>query len=289
MSFDDDQKLIKAAETGNTAEIRNLLDVHPIWKWLGLSVDINGENETGMTPLRAAVANGHLETAEALIDAGAKIDAFGGPNCFMAIHLAVIHGRDDIVSMLLKKGANPCSEAALRITALHLAVSEGRISIAKTLLDAGAEINFPDMFGHTPMHFAAQLGNGEMMAFLLERGATTGHHTTFECSPLGSTVRNGQCDLARMLLDAGAKADESADNEGNTPLHLAAMDHDAEMVKLLLSFGAKADIMNQHEQTAVDVWPELAKLLPKPGEEPRPPPDPAPRHPHPKAPVSPKP
>jgi hypothetical protein len=74
----------------------------------GIEDYINHFSPVYGTPLYAASYRGDVETVEALLNAGATIDAQGGP-LGTAFDAACSMGREKIVVILLRNGANPVS------------------------------------------------------------------------------------------------------------------------------------------------------------------------------------
>jgi hypothetical protein len=68
-------------------------------------VDPNGRI-SGLTYLYYAVDKGHIEVVNALLSAGANINAQSGPAARTALHQAVRRGNVELVTLLLKRGAN---------------------------------------------------------------------------------------------------------------------------------------------------------------------------------------
>jgi ankyrin repeat protein len=102
-------------------------------------------------------------------------------------------------------------------TALHGAAGEDNTKVVDFLLSAGASINAKNHEGVSPLHVAV---NPEMAAFLVKRGADIN------------------------LPDAN----------GDTPLHtFAAEAQGLEVMRVLLSAGAKPDVKNNHGQTPTDI------------------------------------
>ena len=66
-------------------------------------------------------------------------------------------------------------------------------------------------------------------------------------TPLHLAANSGDVDTATVLIGAGAKVNGRQKEFGLTPLHVAALNGHEEMVRQLLSYGAKADIVADGE------------------------------------------
>ena len=75
---------------------------------------------------------------------------------------------EDLVKLLLDKGANPNSIGVSGCIALHFAPN---VEIAKLLVEAGSDINFANDEEYTPLHLAVERKDEEVARFLLESGA----------------------------------------------------------------------------------------------------------------------
>lgn len=86
-------------------------------------------------------ANFDVDIAEMLIDAGVNVNC---PNHdgITPLHAAVLHGKDNLVNLLLSRGANVNSRDTLSgATPLFYAAAAGRTRIAEILLKNGANPN----------------------------------------------------------------------------------------------------------------------------------------------------
>jgi uncharacterized protein len=92
--------------------------------------DVNQHGKFGNTPLNLASKRGNLEEVEALLAAGANIEAEG------------------------EMGDRP----------LHDAAMEGHVTVVKRLLAAGASPNVKDDHGFTPRSLADSLGHYDVVA-----------------------------------------------------------------------------------------------------------------------------
>ena len=67
-------------------------------------------------------------------------------------------GFENVLKLLIEKGAFVNSRTSLSVTPLHLAVNKGHERIVQILLENGADSNAPGANGETPLHIA--IGNG---------------------------------------------------------------------------------------------------------------------------------
>eukprot|EP00736_Rhodelphis_marinus_P004485 Rmarinus@m.11068 len=152
------------------------------------------------------------ETRLRVVNAPAK--QTGGSPLLSASKLSVL-------SRLLKAGADPNCRDANGVTAVHVAASwrgENADRGVAMLLEHGAEITV-DANGRTPLHYAQQ---GNVVSLLLDRGVSVAARDRSGMSSLHQACMTGNTEIVRVLCAAGAPVDV-ADNEGRTPLHLAAM------------------------------------------------------------------
>lgn len=141
----------------------------------------NGSSSGGGDSLdpkvRAAAASGKYAVVKTWVDAALKaghsLDVGDGHER-TALHLAAKAGHDDVVKLLLVKGAYPSPrDAGRQVTPLHLAAMEGRGPCVKRLLDAGADPFLEDIDRATPLQLAKAAGNVGC-TLLLERAEAAG-------------------------------------------------------------------------------------------------------------------
>lgn len=96
-----------------------------------------GQDETKRTPLHWAASTGKKELCEMLLMRAkgprANINAVEAKEK-TALHLAVAHGRDDMVELLIHYGANVQARSDGKWTALHNACQQGSVKIVRVLL-----------------------------------------------------------------------------------------------------------------------------------------------------------
>jgi ankyrin repeat protein len=129
-------------------------------------------------------------------------------------------------------------------TALHLAAEKGHAPIVELLLSKdGVDVNAQDQYKYTALHKAASKGHKEIVTILLEHKAEV--DSFHPCSsPLELAVLRNQPEVIRILLSYGANPN-ALDPSGLSALHFAAEGGDIEILKLLLDQGGEADKLSK--------------------------------------------
>lgn len=91
---------------------------------------------------------------------------------FTALHVSSLHGRTDIVRLLLTNGALPNIVTRKGLSALHLACQTQRLEIVKLLLQCkDCNVNIQDARGNTPLHYACCSKDQRIAEKLVAQGA----------------------------------------------------------------------------------------------------------------------
>lgn len=173
-----------------------------------LKLDVDLKDDDGETPLLHATREGHLATA----------------------------------NYLLEHGADPAASSELGATPLHHAAGIGNIELLKLLISKGVDVESQSDAG-TPLIWAAGHAQLAAVKVLLEHHANPNAETDDNITPLLSSVAAGSLPCLELLLQAGANANASAG--GATPLHIAADSGNVEIINCLLKAGADP---NTHDE-----------------------------------------
>ena len=90
-----------------------------------------------------------------------------------ALHMAVLCQRIDVIEALLDAGAPLEAKARNDTTALHCAAMQGHTQTLRYLLDKHASLNARTADGETPLHLAVKTNNLNCAVMLLGSGADT--------------------------------------------------------------------------------------------------------------------
>jgi ankyrin repeat protein len=140
-----------------------------------------------------------------------------GPYGTTALHLAVYHGRRDIVTLLLAYGANieaQMRDRTLCYTPLHVAILMNQLEMARLLLEEGANVHAPEVVAGTPLHLAVMHGNAEMVRLLLAHGARLDLMDVTGLTALRLARRRRSADVVAALCGEMPKATASDNNSG---------------------------------------------------------------------------
>ena len=129
-----------------------------------------GQDDSGLSPLLAAVLHGEMQEAEALIEAGADPSASGDALSTKPLVHAAWNGDAAMVKMLLEKGASVDGVGAGWQTPLMLASGTGSLDVVKILLKAGAGMKKSDRDGATAVCHAAAGRNPAVLAHYAKIG-----------------------------------------------------------------------------------------------------------------------
>lgn len=112
-------------------------------------------------------------------------------------------------------------------------------------------INSKNKNGHTPLILACYNGNIPVAKFLVEKVDNVDEKSDDGSALMAATVK-GQLELVELLLQKNANPNLT-DLNGTTALHYAVMFEQDQLVKSLVTHGAKADIRNRSNQSALDI------------------------------------
>jgi uncharacterized protein len=158
--------------------------------------DVNAADAGGGPVLRYAAAAGSADALRALQQRGAKaVD--------IDLRLAATECHTDAVRVLLDGGLEP--DGAAGDAPLLVAVVGGCVDVVRLLLDRKANINVKDQDGMTALIKAAAANMPEIVGVLLERGADMDVEDRLgRTAELYSTM-NGREAVAELLKQARAK------------------------------------------------------------------------------------
>jgi ankyrin repeat protein len=147
--------LMLAAQNGDS-QILELL--------LNNKANVLSINKYGDSALMLASLNGHLQSAIALVAAGAEID----PEGWTPLIYAAFEGHTELVRFLLTLDIDIDAQSENGMTALMAAIRNGHLDVVKVLLEQDPDINLVNQNNLTALGIAQGAGNEGIIVELLK-------------------------------------------------------------------------------------------------------------------------
>ncbi len=206
-----------------------------------------------------------LEKDPSIVNAPYKESRYRGRS---PLHFATT---SEVVEILIEAGADVMSRETVGLTPLHTTTTG---EAAQALIDAGADVMAENPKGLTPLHTAE---NAEVAEVLIDNGAEvnyvkvpewydrSGTKLPLKNTPLYWAILEGKADVVRVLLDYGADAQQPLNKERTLLHHAARYSNNAEIIDLLLEY-LEVDSADEYNATplhlaAVHNKPKAAERL----------------------------
>lgn len=200
----------------------------------------------------AAARGGRIELVDDLLRAGTRPTQRDFTTGDTPIHVASALGYADIVSLLLRAGAEVDEKNAKGRTPLLLAAERGHVPVVRALLAAGAIVNLLSCEGGaSALALACRGGHVRSTGVILDNSLDRGlFHVGFFCTPLYEAAMANHPLCISALVDAGADVGAAGNSTSwkRTPLHCAAENGCTEAVSALLRHGAAKDARDDSGQ-----------------------------------------
>ncbi|KAK4316206.1 hypothetical protein Pmani_012611 [Petrolisthes manimaculis] len=178
--------------------------------------------------------SGSADAILALINAGASVSAYDKDG-LTALHCAASRGHLDCLDSLLNFcGAEVDTLDSNGCTPLFYSVTLGHADCTNLLLHHGSDPDKQDRKGRTPAHCGAAKGQLETLKLLHQYEADLWKKNVKGDLPLHEACQSGRRDLVLWLLSMRPEAVNAPNLDGRCPLHIAAINSNVEMCKILM-------------------------------------------------------
>ena len=272
-----------AAALGDMKQVKRFLKISPNG-WMEF------QGDSGRTPLMYATAAGQVEMVEFLLSRQSETAQFSNEHLLACLTRAIELRKTSAALPIIDQALPPYGKLKptpvetlhaqippgwrwgyLSQAPLHKAAEADDSQILERMLDRGWDVDELDAIGATPLHSAANGGSLNAVQFLLARGANInairGENDSLRGSyftPLHLAVLNRNSEIVEVLLKNGAKT-EVKDREGKTPLMTlhpvpnSGEKETARIFQLLIAAGSDVDAVDRDGRTLKDL---AAKKVP---------------------------
>lgn len=213
---------------------------------------INAQDHNGFTPLHYAGYAGYATIAKTLVDNGAHVEAMTVRNRTPLIVTARESGNTDILTCLLKSGANINALDKNDDTALTLSAWRGFGDAVNLLLKNGAKLPQKQGKIQALMIAAVEARLHRLFHHLLNHDVDIYIQNYHKGTLLHSAAIGGSTGIVKFFLDKGFDIN-ATDRNGWTALHYGAEKGRKEAIELLINHGANIKARTTMGQTAFNI------------------------------------
>ncbi|KAL6249525.1 hypothetical protein RBB50_003378 [Rhinocladiella similis] len=182
--------------------------------------------------LNVSSYHGSQEIVQMLLDKGADVNAKGVYGS--ALYVASRHGHEKVVQTLVDGGVDINAEGKYG-SALYVASKRGHEKVVQTLVDGGVDINAEGEYG-SALYVASKRGHEKVVQTLVDGGVDINAEGEYG-SALYVALVHGYEKIVQILLDRGANVNAQGGYFGNA-LQAASINGHEKTVRLLLNAGA---------------------------------------------------
>ena len=256
------QSILRAVQLG--ADINNVSDQTEYRTPLNLAIlaenietakalidagaDLEITDEYDDTPLINAILIHNSELALKLIDANANID-IKRRNNDSALICALKEGENPIASYLISSGCNVDSIGENGQTPLIVAINTDSIELIMQLLNAGADVNIQDSEELSAIDYACQIGNNEIINAMI---FSNQHLLNFDDIDIDfnlcEIMDTGNIIALENAIVLGAEIDKQ-NTDGQTPIQHAVSTHNIHALNILIEAKCNINFKDPNKRT----------------------------------------
>lgn len=211
--------------------------------------NLEARTASNYTPLILAVKWNKEASVAELLKHQPDLNRMAGESL---LTLAAATGNHRVAFLLLDAGIDPCHQEVMAANAisLHRCVAANNVMLLQRLLLYNLPIETKDNSDRTPLNFIEPQTDIAILRLLLNCRAFVNAIDSLHETPLTRMVLSNELQKAELLMSRGADPD-IRNSRGRTTLDIASCQGTLEIIKMLISRGAKLD--ESHHETSFQV------------------------------------
>jgi ankyrin repeat protein len=155
-------------------------------------------------------------------------------------HFACVEGHADCLTILLEHHADVTKEDDAGYRPVHTACYNGNYGCVEVLLKHGIDANIAESTkGMTPTYICCAIGHVKLLNLLIQHGGVDlDKSNSFDLSPVYVASSLGHIKILSLLIRHHADINKREKINGSTPLDIARLQCNSDVVGLLLENGA---------------------------------------------------
>ena len=178
------------------------------------------------------------------------------------LHIAAMKGNADIVSLLLKNGANLNQFNKRYLCPAQIAINYNKLEVLKVMLYHDPSVaNKVNKNGDSLLMVATAKGHIEIVSHLLKFNADSTLRNKDGNTALHHAAQRNRGKIIQLLVKANKNCLDIPNKKGYTALHIAASKGYEEIVRILMLEGANRKLKAFDGKTAYMVGTEKVKMV----------------------------
>jgi len=232
-----------------------------IVKWLKkIGCNLNSTNDLGYSAIFFASQLGKVGCIEILLKGKAKANVNlrnnYGNTC---IYKAIENGHLKVIQALVNGGADINHKNNNGITPLMQAAWSGKLDCMKYLIDRKAELNDKDNKGETALMKSSFKNNLVCLKVLISSGASVSIKDNVGMLAIHHSCISGAKNTLKELIDKSIITIDEKDNEGHTPMMIAAMNGHSKTILILIENRSLLNSVNKKQESALILASKLGR------------------------------
>lgn len=182
--------------------------------------------------LEDACLKGDIAAALSLLNSGADVNSTNEAGT-QPIHFASVIGSVELARLLIAAGADVCATNDEGSTPLHFACEQGHEDLIMYFISCNALLTAENVSGVVPLDYLCSQGNDELVLNIMQYLPQYQYGLLLRLA-----AEHGIVSVVTKVMETHITPVDGEDADQRTAMHFACLNGNADVVKVLISFGA---------------------------------------------------